>query len=143
MIFIVLITSIIYVILISWSWQNLGELEKTKKIIYLIIGIIVSYLITLIIFQIAKGSYAIEEADIQNRLQNIVVAIFTGINGMIIMPQIAKIIDKLKEEQIEKQDILKRVAIILVVFITCLVIEGGYMRDTQKGTLKIYQTVKE
>lgn len=143
MVFIILITGIIYLILISWSWQNLGELEKSKKVIYLIAGIAISYVITLIVFQIAKGKFVIEEAEIQNRLQNMIVAIFTGINGMIVMPQIAKIIDRQKGEQVEKQEILKRIGIILIVFVVCLIIETGYMRDTQEGTLRMYQTIKE
>lgn len=138
MIFIILTAMVVYFILIAWTWHSLGFLEKSKKVIFLIVGIFIMYIITLLIFQIAKANIHYENIQIQKSIQNILVAIFTGINGVIALPQIGKIVDKVKEEEIGKNEQKKRIAIIIIVFMVCLIFELGYMKDTQEGILKIY-----
>ena len=138
MAFIIIVSIVIYFVLIAWTWHSLGFIEKTKKV-----GIIVTYIITLIVFQIAKGDITYPNANIQNSIKNMLVAIFTGINGLIVMPQIGKMLDKINEDEIEKEQLTKRVIILLIIFIICLVFESGYMKNTQEGILKIYQTMVE
>ena len=140
---IVITAIIIYLVLIAWTWQSLGFIEKTKKVGIIVIGIFLTYIITLIVFQIAKGDITYPNANIQNSIKNMLVAIFTGINGLIVMPQIGKMLDKINEDEIEKEQLTKRVIILLIIFIICLVFESGYMKNTQEGILKIYQTMVE
>ena len=47
---IIIITLAIFCVLIIGTWHYLGNIEKTKKIVFIIIGIFVSYLITMILF---------------------------------------------------------------------------------------------
>ncbi|MCI8637345.1 MAG: hypothetical protein HFJ36_05915 [Clostridia bacterium] len=143
MAFIIIVSIVIYFVLIAWTWQSLGFIEKTKKVGIIVIGIFLTYIITLIVFQIAKGDITYPNANIQNSIKNMLVAIFTGINGLIVMPQIGKMLDKINEDEIEKEQLTKRVIILLIIFIICLVFESGYMKNTQEGILKIYQTMVE
>lgn len=143
MAFIILVAIVIYFILIAWTWQSLGFIEKPKKVGIILIGICISYVITFMVFQIGKGGITYPNAEIQNSIRNILVAIFTGINGLIIMPQIGKILDKINEDEIEKDQLVKRVIILLIIFVICLIFESGYMKSTQEGILKIYQTMLE
>ena len=143
MAFIIILSILIYFVLISWTCQSLGFIEKTKKVGIIVIGIFLTYIITLIVFQIAKGDITYPNANIQNSIKNMLVAIFTGINGLIVMPQIGKMLDKINEDEIEKEQLTKRVIILLIIFIICLVFESGYMKNTQEGILKIYQTMVE
>ncbi len=69
------------------------------------------------------------------------IAIFTGVNGIIVMPQIGKILDKINEDQIKKPEIKTKILILGLVFILCLIIETGYIKDTQEGIIRIYQTM--
>ena len=101
------------------------------------------YVITLVIFQIAKGGITYEKIEIQKSVQNVLVSIFTAINGMIVMPQIGKILDKINEDEIQKQEIKKKIIVILAIFTICLAFEAGYMKDTQKGILKMYEASKQ
>lgn len=143
MAFIIIVSIVIYFVLIAWTWQSLGFIEKTKKVGIIVIGIFLTYIITLIVFQIAKGDITYPNANIQNSIKNMLVAIFTGINGLIVMPQIGKMLDKINEDEIEKEQLTKRVIILLIIFIICLVFESVYMKNTQEGILKIYQTMVE
>ncbi len=143
MAFIVIVAIVIYFVLFAWTWQSLANIEKPKKVAIILIGIFVIYLITLIVFQIAKGNINYPNDNIQNSIKNMLVAIFTGINGLIVMPQIAKMIDKINENEIEKELLTKKIIILSIIFVMCLIFESGYMKNTQEGILKIYQTMIE
>ena len=138
MVFIVIVAIIIYLIGISWTYQNLGFIEKPKKIATIIIGIIITYLITLITFQISKSGIEYQSVQIEKDIKNILVIIFTGLNNIIVMPQIGRILGKINEDEIKKNDVKKQLLILVVIFIICLVFESGYMKDTQKGILEMY-----
>ena len=131
MIFIIITAIIIYFILIAWTWQSLGTIEKSKKIAYILIGIILMFVITLIIFQTTKGGINYENAQIKANVQNVLVIIFTGINAIIVMPQIGRMLDKVSEGEIEKDVLKKKLIILLIIFIICILIERGYMKSTQ------------
>ncbi len=141
MTFIIIVAIAIYLILMAWTWHSLGFLEKPKKVAFIIIGIILMYLLTLIIFQMAKGGIVYENEQIRKSIQNILVAIFTGINGMIVMPQIGKILDKINEDELEQSQWKKRIILLIIVVILCIIFEVGYMKDTQKGILNIYHAM--
>ena len=138
MAFIMIVAIAIYLILIAWTWQSLGFIEKSKKVAFIIVGIILIYILTLLIFQMTKGGIVYENEEMRKSVQNILVAIFTGINGLIIMPQIGKVLDKINEDEIEKSQWKKRIIILVIVFILCVIFEVGYMKDTQKGILNMY-----
>ena len=142
MAFIIIIAIIVYLILLAWTWHSLGDIEKNKKIIFIIIGLIIMYIITLIVFQISKSGVVYQKVEMQKDIQNILVMIFTGINGIIVMPQIARILDKINEGETEKNVITKTLVILAIIFIICLILENGYMKDIQKGILGIYNSMK-
>ena len=89
--------------------------------------------ITWIIYQITKVGVEYPNEEMKNSIQNILVAIFTGINGMIVMPQIGKMLDKINEDEMEKQEFTKKLIILMIVFVISIIIEIGYMKDTQQG----------
>lgn len=132
---------IVYFILIAWTWQSLGFIEKTKKVVFILLGIVLMYGITFIIFQIAKNGITYQNAEIQGNVQNVLVVIFAGINGIIVMPQIGKMLDKIRADEIEKEALIKRMVVLSIIFIICLIFESGYMKDTQEGILKVYRAM--
>ena len=142
MTFIIITAILVYVILIDWTWQSLGSIEKIKNVVIILVGIIFMYGITWIIFQTTKEGMNYQNIEMQNSVQNMLVAIFSGINGMIVMPQMAKMLDKIEENEIEQEQFIKRIGILVIVFVICLIFERGYMRDTQEGILKVYHSMQ-
>lgn len=140
--FIIIITIAIYIILITWSWKSLGNIERTKKIITIAIGIIAIYLITWFVFNISKQGIVYENEQIASSIGKVIISIFAGVNGLIIMPFIGKLLDKVNEDEIEKQVFSRKILIIVVIFLIILWLECGYMKDTQEGILKIYHSMK-
>ncbi len=141
MTFVIVTIIMIYLILIFWTWQSLGSIEKTKKIVWILIGMFVLYLVTLVVFLTAKVDIEISNIEIQNSIKNIIIAIGTGINGIIVMPQMGKIVSQIKENQIEKEKLMEKMIILVFIFVICLIFESGYMRDTQEGILKVYHSI--
>lgn len=128
----------IYVIAATWTWNNLGQIEKNKKIIVILAGLITSYLITLIVFALSKNSINYESIIIEKNIKNIILAIFTGANACIFMPYISKQLEKIHEGEIEKEKFTQKMRVIFVIIIILLSFECGYMKTTQQGILKIY-----
>lgn len=105
----VIITIIlIFFVLIIWTYKNLGDIEKNKKIAYIILGIIITYIITLIIYTFSKGQIQYPNEQIEKAIKNILVILFTGINACIIMPYIAKTLRQNKCKRNCKRNLKKK-----------------------------------
>ena len=142
MAFIITISIIIYLIDIAWTWKSLGDLEKSKKVAFIAIGLVITYIITTIVFSISQNGIQYENEESIKTVKNVLVAVFAGINGLIIMPQLAKTLDKAKEGEIEKNQIRNRIILLVIILIICLIFECGYMKDTQVGIIEIYKSLQ-
>ena len=143
MTFIILITIIIYLVMIIWTWKALGEIEKPKKVLFILIGIFAIYLITLLVNSFAQNGIEFEKEAIAKEIKNILVLVFTGLNAMIVLPFIARTLEKVDSGEIEKDELSKKIVILVIIFIICMVFECNYMKNTQEGILEIYQAIKK
>ena len=134
-IFITIMTIIIYITFIIWTWQSMQTVEIPKKIAFILIGAVIIYLITTMIFFISKTGINYENIEIQEQVKNLVVSAFSGFNCVIIMPQIARNYEKFKNGDIRKEQFLKIILIFTVIAVVCLIFECGYMKSTQEGIL--------
>ena len=136
----VIITLIIaiFLILISWTWHNLGNIDKTKKILTIVISLILIFIVTFIVFNISKEGVQYESQQQMGDVQNVLVVLFTFINGLLIIPAIAKTLNKIFENEIDKNKAQQKFIIIFVIFIIIMIFECGYMKNIQQDILKIY-----
>ncbi len=139
---IMIVAMLIFVISIVWIWHNLGNIERPRKIAFIIIGLAIIYLITLIIYNFSNPDIIYPSQEIEKYVSNVLIMIFTGLNSLILLPFIANLFDKILEEEIEKDQVKKRLIIILVIFVICIFIEKGYLKDTQEGIINIYNEVQ-
>ena len=82
MVLIISIIIAIYVLLIAWTWHNLGTIDKTKKVLIILIGTVIIYLITLMVFNISKTGINYEQKIIEQNIRRVLVSMFTGINSL-------------------------------------------------------------
>ena len=54
---------IMFLILLAWTWNSLGTIEKKTKIILITCGILAVYILTLIIFSISKIGITYENKE--------------------------------------------------------------------------------
>ncbi len=142
MLLIIITTIIIYLIVLAWTWHNLSGIEHGKKIIYTIVGLIVMYIITMITFNISKTGITYENPEMEKDIGNMLILIFAGLNSLIVLPYISKLLSRINDEDIEKNQVSKRIMVIIVVLVLCLIMESGYLKDIQKGIINVYETQK-
>lgn len=136
---IIVVTLAIFCVLIVGTWHYLGSVEKSKKMIFIFIGIFISYLMTLFVFSTSKSGITYPSQEIESMVQNIIVFVFTGLNGILILPYIGRLLDKVNENEITKQQLQKRIIILIIAIIVIFIFESNYLRGTQNGILNIYQ----
>lgn len=132
-------TIILYIIAIGWIWNNLGDIDKIKKVIIITFELVAMYLITLIIFLTSKEEMHYINKDAESYIGNTLVTIFMGINSLIVLPFINKKIVEFNEEKevLTQRSTLIKIIIFLVVFIVGISLERGYMNQFQKGFSEI------
>lgn len=136
---IIVIILAIFCVLIVGTWHYLGSVEKSKKIIFILIGIFVSYLMTIFVFSISKSGIMYPSKEIESMVQNVIALIFTGLNGILILPYLGRLLDKINEDELTKKQFQKRITILIIAIIVIFILENNYLRGTQAGILDIYQ----
>ena len=132
----------IFLISIIWIWHNLGNIEKPRKIAFILIGLCITYLITIVLYNISSTDMTYPSEEIKKTVSNTLILIFTGLNALIFLPFIANLFDNILEEEIEKNQAQKRMIVIFIIFIVCVFIENGYLKDTQEGIINMYNEVQ-
>lgn len=135
-----IIIVVMYLILISWTWQSLGNIEKRKRVVYIILGILLFFIITLIIFNISKNNIDYQNKLTESAVRNLLVPLFTAMDGIIFIPYIARILNKVEGNEIEKEKLIIKAIVFIIIFIICVVIECGYLENIQKGIISIYNS---
>ena len=120
----------IFLISIIWIWHNLGNIEKPRKIAFILIGLCITYLITIVLYNISSTDMTYPSEEIKKTVSNTLILIFTGLNALIFLPFIAYLFDNILEEEIEKNQAQKRMIVIFIIFVVCVFVENGYLKDT-------------
>ena len=137
-----IITIILFAVLGVYTWQRLGNIEKKTKIIYIVLGLLIVAFITLILFNISSTNIDYEKIEMKNDIGKMLVLIFTPVNALFLMPSFAKILNEIKNNEIEKEKLKFRILKILIIFVIVLIIEYNYLVNTQIGILEIYKKQK-
>ena len=137
-----IITIILFAVLGVYTWQRLGNIEKKTKIIYIVLGLLIVAFITLILFNISSANIDYEKIEMKNDIRKMLVLVFTPINALFLMPSFAKILNEIKNNEIEKEKLKFRILKILIIFVIVLIIEYNYLVNTQIGILEIYKKQK-
>lgn len=132
----------IFIISIVWIWHNLGNIEKPRKILFIFIGLLIMYLITVLLYHLSSSDITYPSEEVQKTVSNTLILVFTGLNSLILLPFTANVFDKILEEEIEKNQAQKRFIVILIIFLVCIFVETGYLKDTQEGIINIYNEVQ-
>lgn len=130
-----IIIAVLFLVLLGWTWNSLGNVEKRTKIICIISGIVVVYIITLIIYNISKIGIVYENKDAMNLIQNVFVFLFAIINSYIFLPYIFKQIEKINNNNIAKNKLQKSIIILFIILIILAIFETSYLKSIQQGIL--------
>ena len=134
---ILMIIIVLLLVLIGWMWNSLGSIEKKTKITCMIVGVLIVYIITFIIFNISKIGITYEDETVMRVVRNVLVALFTIINGYIILPYTFKRLEQINNEEIEKDKLVKSFIILLIIILIIAIFEVQYLGNSQHRILNI------
>ena len=141
-IFINTVVFFIYLIAVIWSWKSLIKLSPLKKIIVILAGILIVYIITSILLNISKTNITYPTEEMGQKVTTVLTIVFTAINALII-PIMSKNIVKMQSGEIDINQFKKKIIVILLIGIVFLGIECGYLNNTQKEIVNIYYSKVE
>ena len=85
---------VMFLVLIFWSFTNLGKTNITKKILWMSLLFGIVFLTTYVTFLISKNSITYPSKEIMHSVQEVLVLMFSGVNGCFFIPAICKSIKR-------------------------------------------------
>ena len=132
-----IIILVMFLLLITWSWHSLGNIETKTKIPCLIGGLVGIYIITFIIYNISKVGIKYDEVETMKIIRNIFVIIFSIVNGYILLPYIFRKLNKINNQEIQKEEVKRSIIIVLIILVLLFIFESLYLGNVQQGILKV------
>ncbi len=134
---IIMIMIVVFLVLIAWMWTSLGSIETKTKIICMISGLVIVYIITFIIYNISKIGIIYENKEVMKIIRNVFVILFTIINSYITLPYTFKKLEQINSEEIEKDKLTKSIIILLIIIVALSIFEVIYLGNSQQTILNM------
>ena len=128
---------VLFLVLIGWMWNSLGSIERKTKIICMICGLVVVYVITFIIYNISKIGITYENQEAMKTVRTVFVILFTIVNGYIILPYIFKKLELINNGKMEKEKLIRNIIILLIIIVVLAIFEILYLENSQQTILNM------
>ena len=135
--FMIIVVMSLFMVLIGFTWYRLEAYEGMERIVICVAGILFSWIITSMLFSISSQGINYGNEIATRKISETLVLIFTPINGIAIMPYLAKIASQLKFEEITKVEAIKKIVIFLIILIAIFFVETKYLTSIQLGILNV------
>ena len=133
----ILFIILINIVTIALTYYCLGNMEKKEKLTFTIVGIAISYAGTSVAYWLStKG---IDVKEVSELGKNFITFSFVPINGILILPLLAKSYTKLKSGKLAQDKFNNRCILLFAVFVILLIIEFFYFKDIQLGIISMLQ----
>lgn len=135
MVIITIISIVIYVIAILMISTNIYEFEKDKKIKFILLGIVITFILTIFICQISSNGI---QANINhiNIAKKTGILLFAPINAILFLPYMGNLLNKYKGNRINSEQLRRKMILLLIILIVVTIFETGYIKDFEIGLIK-------
>ena len=130
MLIILLFTLILNIVKIKLKKYKLKEKKKKEKLVYIVVGTAIIYILTSIVYWISTNK--IEITEVSERGKDLITFLFVPINAIIILPLLASSYRKFKDGELDKEILIKRGIILGVILLVFLIIECIYFKNIQQ-----------
>ena len=128
---------VLNVVSIALTYFCLSSLEKKERIIFIVIGIAVNYILTSFVYWLSTKNISIKEVSETGK--NVITFLFVPINSIIILPILAKSYDKYKNGKLSINNFKNRGIILAIILAIALIVEYSYFKDIQNGVIKLIE----
>lgn len=130
----ILVANVVAILLVYHSFDK--KLDNNKRLMYTMISIGVTYIITLIVYFFS--SLGIENKTVTDNAKSMITFTFVPVNAIIILPILIRSYNKRKEKQITQEQLNRRTVIMMIIAAILIVVEFFYFKNIQKGIIDIY-----
>ena len=130
-----IISLVIYVIAGFVIYHNMYNFDKSEKIKMIILGFIVTLIMTTIICFISSNNINTENTQYISIIRNTSTLLFSPINSIIFIPYIGNLLNKYKDNRLDEEQIKKRLIILAIILILIVIFELDYIKAFQVGLL--------
>ena len=141
MIFILIFIIILNVVAIVLTYHCLGDLLKKERLVFIVVGLAVMYALTSVVYWISTNG--IEITEVSETGKNLITFLFVPINGLVMLPLLAKSYYKYKTGGLDKSVLLKRGAVLGVLLLIVLIFEYMYFKNIQEQVVRLIQENQE
>lgn len=139
-IYIMLAIILANIIAISIVYQFIKKLDKKEKIIFVAISVAIVYILISITYWIS--GFGVDE-KIHSQCKDFITYMFVPVNVILFIPYIALNYMKFKDKKIKKEDLFKKVFIIVIIADIVLIVEYFYFKNIQNNVKQISQNAEE
>ena len=135
--FIMIIVIALFIVQISFTIYRAEAYERIEKVIICVAGTLISWLITIILFNLSSKGIEYSNLEFKHQVSKILVLVFTPINGIIYMPYIVKLMSKYKFNEIKNDELIKKILLLIIITIILFIIEVIYLKNIQLGIINV------
>lgn len=128
----ILILNIVSILLI---YRCLTGVEKKERFIFLAAGIAIMYMLTSFVYWISTRN--VEITQVSQTGKDLITFLFVPINGILILPLLAKSYAKYRVRNLSKKILINRGIVLGVFLLILLVIECIYFENIQDGVVNL------
>lgn len=128
----ILILNIVSIVLMYYC---LGDVEKKEKFIFIAVGTGIMYILTSLVYWIS--TMKIEVTEVSETGKNLITFLFVPVNGLIILPILAKSYAKLKFGSLSNRVFANRVIVLAILLIIVLIFECIYFKGIQEQVVDL------
>ena len=137
MLLILVFILVLNIVAIALTYYCLSDTEKKEKLIFIAIGIAIIYVLTSFAYWISTKDIAIKEVSEMGK--NLITFLFVPINGIIILPILAKSYTKYKMGKLRIDKLKNRGIILAIVLVILLILECAYFKDIQNKVVTMIE----
>lgn len=131
--FIIIILFIAYFV---FTWRSTKDFENIlMRVSYIGVGTLFITVLTLILFWISKIGVQYPKDEMIGQVQKIILLVFIPINGFIVLTQFSSVVTQIKSGMVSKDDLQKKIKILIIVFIILIIFEAVYFKHIQLGII--------
>ena len=135
--FMIIVVIALFMVLIGFTWYRLEAFEGMEKVIICVGGILLCWGITAILFSISSNGMDYINEEVEGEISKILVLVFTPINGIAFMPYIAKIMSRVRFDEITKVEAVKKIILLFIILLVIFFMEIKYLENIQIGILNV------
>lgn len=135
MLIFILFILILNIVSILLMYRSLTNRTPKEKLIYIAMGIAIMYILTSIVYWISTRN--IEITEVSDLGKDLIIFLFVPINGIILLPLLARSYCKFKDGGISGTVFRNRGIVLAVILLILLIIECVYFENIQNQVVKM------